>query len=279
MQCATPYQLKEPDSKGQAQIVPCGQCGACRHNRRVDWSFRLKEEMKNSETCYFLTLTYNNENLPQSDYTNTGTLYKPDFQRFIKRLRKAQTKFTQQKIRYYGVGEYGTTTHRPHYHAIAFNINIHTLQLLPTLWKLGHIRADPINEARIHYITKYHVNFDKQARKGIKEPEFALMSRKPGIGHQYVERAKKWHNDNGNLYVVNNGYKQNLPRYLRNKIFTEDRLKELQAERTKDAWELAWEERERLEKLGIQQPEKYIKQSKQHQADLVKKKGGQTDQL
>lgn len=278
MICPTPYQLAgTPEEPGQK--VPCGQCGACRHNRRVEWSFRLKEELKHSETCYFITLTYAPEHLPHIDTDTRGTLVKQDLQKFIKRLRRRQERSSCTSPRYYGVGEYGSKLGRPHYHVIIFNASQDVIQDLPKLWKFGNTRADPISDARIHYVTKYHVNFDKKSHKNTREPEFALMSKKPGIGAKYIDRAKKWHQENQNLYVINNGYKQNIPRYFKDKIFTEDQIKEMSEKRLQDMSDRHWEELQRLEDLGITNPEQYIKQSRQQQANLIKKKGTEKDQM
>ena len=48
-------------------------------------------------------------------------LYYPDLQRFLKRLRKYFSKlFKDEKIRYYAIGEYGTSSYRPHWHILLF---------------------------------------------------------------------------------------------------------------------------------------------------------------
>lgn len=279
MQCPTPYQLKEPDQNGRAQLVPCGACGACRHNKRTEWSFRLKEELKHSQSCYFLTLTYSDENLPHIDHENNGTLIKSDLQKFIKRLRKRQSSHTSIKIRYYAVGEYGSRTKRPHYHALIFNATSRTIEDLPQIWKLGHIKAAPITDARIHYVTKYHVTIDKKSHGKTKIPEFALMSRRPGIGYNYTQINSKWHTENGNLFVINNGYKQNIPRYFKEKMFSKEQLETLNEERKLDTHTKHWEELQRLEDLGITNPTEYIRKSNKLQSDLVKQKAQEKDQL
>lgn len=57
-------------------------------------------------------------------------LSKIDLQLFLKRLRKNLTKFTDEKIRYYAVGEYGPQTFRPHYHLLLFFDSPQTQQAL-----------------------------------------------------------------------------------------------------------------------------------------------------
>ena len=47
--------------------VPCGQCWSCRLARSREWATRLIKEATNlpEEQRTFITLTYNNENLPK----------------------------------------------------------------------------------------------------------------------------------------------------------------------------------------------------------------------
>lgn len=47
-------------------------------------------------------------------------LYYRDAQLFIKRLRKYIDKYFHEKIRYYIIGEYGTSSLRPHWHLLLF---------------------------------------------------------------------------------------------------------------------------------------------------------------
>jgi len=56
----------------------------------------------------FITLTYDNENLPEN-----ATLVPKDLKDFQKRLRY----HANIDLRFFSVGEYGEKTQRPHYHA------------------------------------------------------------------------------------------------------------------------------------------------------------------
>lgn len=93
-------------------IFPCGQCMPCRINRRQEWTFRLLLELRQRAYTYFVTLTYDNEHLPDGN-----TLVKKDYQDFLKRLRKR----LGFKIRYWVTGEYGEKYGRPHYHFLIFS--------------------------------------------------------------------------------------------------------------------------------------------------------------
>ena len=114
--------------------VPCGRCALCNARKREDWSIRFHAESQVSSTLpVFFTLTYNEENVPYNYYykvTRNGhelkkvrSLRKEDVQKFLKRLRiyfERKLNYTT-KIRYAAVGEYGKTTHRPHYHICVWN--------------------------------------------------------------------------------------------------------------------------------------------------------------
>ena len=116
--------------------IPCGKCIGCRLDYSRDWANRMMLEASYHEQNYFITLTYDDLHVPKSYYPcpETGealpslTLSKRDVQLFLKRLRK----LTGQQFRYYLCGEYGSTTHRPHYHLIVFGLVLDDLQPLRT---------------------------------------------------------------------------------------------------------------------------------------------------
>lgn len=127
-------------------LVPCGKCLWCLQKKRADWSFRLFQELNVSESAHFLTLTYDDEKLPEEG------LRKRDLQLFFKKLRKSNS----AKIRYYAVGEYGTRTSRAHYHAIMFNLDVTCP--VAQIWDKGHVQVGSVTPASIHYVTKYVIN-------------------------------------------------------------------------------------------------------------------------
>ena len=91
--------------------IPCGRCVGCRLERSRQWSVRIMHESQLHAENSFITLTYDDAHVP-SDYS----LRYPDFQKFMKRLRK----HTGLPIRYYMCGEYGETFSRPHFHSCIF---------------------------------------------------------------------------------------------------------------------------------------------------------------
>lgn len=283
MQCPSPLTVEDPryDHASRRVTVPCGKCGACLSNRRADWSFRLAEEMKTTINTFFITLTYENKYLK---ITKDGypTLDKKDLTNFIKRLRKDNSKLWKNRLRYYCVGEYGPKTGRPHYHGIMYNIHL-DLAIPGTgiidHWDMGNCTVSPVTDARIHYVSKFHVNANKneivdEETGEIYERvgEFATMSRKPGIGAGYIERAKKWHQENESTYVINNGFKQRVPRYYKEKIWDPVTRQRLSTESIPEADKRYWREYTRLKKLGIENPDSYMLKSHFEEGKKVTKK-------
>lgn len=108
--------------------VPCGNCMACRLEYSRQWANRCMMEAMYHDSCCFITLTYDDLHIPRRRYRVSGSqrfsvaysLSQADLQKFFKRLRK---RFPAACIRYFGCGEYGPTTLRPHYHVILFGID------------------------------------------------------------------------------------------------------------------------------------------------------------
>lgn len=91
-------------------VTKCGQCMECRLAYSREWAVRITHEARMHERNCFLTLTYDEVNLPQY-----GQLLKRDLQLFFKRLRLITGPF-----RYVACGEYGELRRRPHFHVCLF---------------------------------------------------------------------------------------------------------------------------------------------------------------
>lgn len=206
--------------------MPCGKCSHCKTKRREDWTIRLLEEMKDHDNAVFVTLTYADENIIYAEYL--PTLYKPDLQNFIKRLRK---RLGANKIRYYAVGEYGGKTIRPHYHLIIFGLSRKNIDIIQKAWSLdnkpiGLVHVGNVNIKTIKYVTKYHVNRNEYP-DGV-EPEFTVMSRKPAIGASYVTKMDKFHSGQiDRVFYQDYQHKKGLPRYYKDKMYTEEEKQQL----------------------------------------------------
>ena len=207
--------------------VPCGKCIGCRIDLAKEWAARMVMELPYSTSSWFITLTYNDDFLPLSQFSDSEgnkypsmTLCKKDFQDFMKRLRK---RFPGSNIRYYVCGEYGSESLRPHYHAILFNAPLdfegksvysqsregftyYTTPVLNRAWSvyrrdtkewlpMGFALCSPVSYQTClyvaRYVTKKLVGLDAYQYQYYKiEPEFSTMSRKPGLGRQWFEDHK-----------------------------------------------------------------------------------------
>lgn len=239
MKCIQPIQLGN-------NTVPCGKCNYCLQAKRTDWSFRLLQESKVCTASHFLTLTYDESNVPLGE-DDQPTLFKRDMQLFTKRLRKEQLNHSSDTLRYYTVGEYGTITHRPHYHSIMFNLHPNTVNKIPEIWGLGHVQIGSCTMASIHYTTKYVIN--KVGTYEGREKPFANMSRRPGLGSNYMTpEMVKWHREDMRTFSKINGQLARLPRYYKDKIFSEDERYELTQQFKSEMATIGYTELQRLRK-------------------------------
>lgn len=245
--CIAPVNI--PDKTGVSVYsylqVPCGKCHECRARRSAAWAFRLEQEDRVHLESHFVTLTYSDDNLSGSD-DGLPTLVKSDLQKFFKRLRKN----SQKKIKYYACGEYGTSTLRPHYHAIIFGAGATDID---RAWgDIGNIHYGDISKASIRYVTNYLCK-SVDSDIGDRCPEFALMSK--GLGSSYISSAIiHWHESNLANYVVNaGGIRQALPRYYKEKIFDENQRKKFGIEHVQKLDELT---AEKVKKFGFAETER-----------------------
>jgi hypothetical protein len=210
--------------------IPCGQCIGCRLEYSRQWAIRCVHESQLYEANSFLTLTYNNENLP-----GDHSIDKREMQLFIKRLRKA----TGLKLRYFLCGEYGDANNRPHYHALIFGYDfpdklpwsktrkgdlLFRSKELERIWTKGYAYIGHVTFESAAYVSRYIIK--KQKGKDApeyyeiinketgeifrQEKEFVLMSRKPGIGAEWLKLYKK---DTDKDFITIRGKKMKLPKY------------------------------------------------------------------
>lgn len=287
--CVTPLTLKrnrdewQTDKTGHStvtRVVPCGKCYQCLSRRRNGWSFRLHHQMNISQSACFMTLTYGDNGKfgqdPKKTKNGFDTLVKKDLQDFFKRLRKHETKQTDGTLKYYAVGEYGTNNHRPHYHAIIFNLSSYTLtrsnMVAEKIWKKGFVDIAQSTAASINYVVGY-INQGAWVPKSELDdrvPHFSMMSK--GLGSNYLtDRIYDYHYDRMDASVMHpDGYRIPLPRYYKDKIFTVEEKAELYE--IAQAWrEMDWEEfanydfnkEVMVKKYKIKQNEKKRKQERQ----------------
>lgn len=195
----------------------------------------------------FLTLTYDNKNLPDDFSISVRTL-----QLFMKRLRKS----LPYKIRFFAVGEYGEDDpdpfegNRPHYHALIFNHQfsdlilhstkngkkLYTSNKLSDLWPYGFSTTGDVTYQSAAYCARYSIKKiggDQAASHYTRvhplsgnlvrvSPEFGTMSRRPGIGDGWFNIFKS------DIYpcdfVVVDGKRHPVPKYYHLKLQEEEQL-------------------------------------------------------
>lgn len=193
-------------------VVPCGNCVFCCATKRSDWALRLHYEGRKYLDKSFLTLTYADAHLHWK--SGISQLYKRDLQLFFKRVRRCG-----YKLRYYAVGEYGSKTFRPHYHILLFGSVPE--DVIREAWPKGHVHIGKVTEASVMYCLGYIVNGKGWKMRTRRERPFSLMSRKPGLGANYLTPAMiAWHKSDRKNYAVLDGKKRHLPRYYKIKIFS-----------------------------------------------------------
>jgi len=188
---------------------PCGQCTGCRLERSRQWAIRCLHEASLYENNCFITLTYNDQNLPEDRSLDVN-----HFQLFMKRLRKKYG----AKIRFYHCGEYGEQYGRPHYHACIFNHDFSDKQLWKTqngvplytsadlnlLWPYGFTSIGSVTYESAAYVARYilkkitgqnaddHYMWIDPASGQVhqRKPEYTTMSRRPGIARGWFDKYR-----------------------------------------------------------------------------------------
>lgn len=176
--------------------------------RAQAWTLRCTHEHQKHQSAIWSTLTYETGELP-------WTLQKPHLSGFIKRLRKALA--PNRGIRYYISGEYGEQRKRPHYHAILYGAAETDRHLIEQKWGHGHAYTVPLTPDRIAYTTGYCEKKNRYRHKSLRcdpetgelwQPEFRLMSLRPGIGAHVKQWPESWR-----LYAIKDGHKMAVPRF------------------------------------------------------------------
>lgn len=232
MLCRNPYM------KGR-QAFGCGQCRPCRVNKRRTWSARILLEAAQYKDNAFVTLTYDDENLPEG-----GDVDPRDVQLFLKRLRH----LVDVPIRFFAVGEYGDESGRPHYHLALFNFPAcrfgstaeragrpdasrccAACGVVSKAWNKGLIQVGNLGTDSSQYLAGYVVKKMTAAddpRLDGKHPEFARMSRRPGLGvnamHEVASQVMRYELDQDDVPAAVRFGARVMPigRHLRRKLRT-----------------------------------------------------------
>lgn len=253
---------KEPKNARELKIA-CGQCMGCRLEKSRQWAVRMVHEAQLHEENCFLTLTYDDDHLPEN-----GSIEKRALQLFFKKLRKEKGPF-----RYYACGEYGEETRRAHYHACIFGLDFqdkkilrrsgkHPLYISETLekiWGMGQCSIGNLTFETAAYTARYvtkkwlsgktnglYANLDPETGEILATTQpFALMSLRcrgadgkvGGIGSEWL---RKYSNDiYGNMKdaVYINGKRTKPPKYYDSlyDMISTDKMEAIKAQRQKES--------------------------------------------
>lgn len=171
----------------------CGQCMPCRINYARMMTSRLVLESLQHKASSFVTLT---KDAQHED--GRGCVSVREAQLFLKRLRERVAPF-----RYYVVGEYGSHTWRPHYHALLFGVR--DGYGVRESWPFGFVHVSGVGPESIAYVAGYSVKRMTRygdVRLGGRCPEFGRMSLKPGIGARAADRIGEFYLSQGGAAVL-----------------------------------------------------------------------------
>lgn len=227
--------------------VPCGKCDGCLIQLRYEKALRIMLEAESHQgKTYFITLTYNNDNLTHPDLDHS------DWSQFIKNFRQkyCQAKYcklknrntrwqkheyttTFKKIKQVMCGEYGDTFGRKHFHGIIFNHTftdyyftgfyskksnpIHSSLSLEKLWGKGNVQIEEITFDLALYVGAYVTDKEmdnEDPNVGHGKKQYGLFGN--GIGLDWL---KKYYKDilvAGKVMLQDRDYP--IPRYFHKKM-------------------------------------------------------------
>lgn len=248
-------------SAGRRMEVACGQCLGCRLDYSRMWAARIVHEASlhaDRGGNSFITLTYRDRRQCDPVQLAKGyhihddwSLHVDDFQRFMKRLRKATP---GERVRFFHVGEYGEfcrhglsvsvcewcSVGRPHYHAILFNRSFpdrkvigrrretvdYTSEELEGLWKYGLVHVGDVTMQSAAYVARYclkkvtgsasagyYENVDEDGVIHRVAREYATMSRRPGVGRDWFAEYASDCFPSDEIPVPGVGVLPKVPRY------------------------------------------------------------------
>lgn len=170
-------------------------------------------------------------NFPCYDNAMRIQYYASKAQKYQYRYGKPKPHTIYKEIRFYACGEYGRTgTIRPHYHICCFGHDfvdkyfwklsksgkpIYRSPALESIWIQGHSALGDLTMETAGYTARYimkkHIGPDAEFFYDGLEPEYTVMSRRPGIGRKWIEKylSDVYPKD----YFTIEGQKYRPPRY------------------------------------------------------------------
>lgn len=227
--------LAQPDFRETVEYLrlPCGSCLGCAKARALEWAVRCSLEVSVHDESCWCTLTYDEEQVPP-------TLERLHMSTFVRRLRR---RLGTASVRFFGAGEYGERTWRPHYHVILFGAGRDRVaDIIQDCWSFGFAKVDALSDGTVPYVAGYcskKIGYKEERAERVDfrtgevytyQPPFVQMSRRPGIGA--YARDKFW--QSWRDHAVYQGRAVPVPRFLHNgwkSCVSEEEIELLKVER------------------------------------------------
>lgn len=211
------------------RYVPCGHCVECLRKRQNEWYVRFyleskywKKVLPSSQTL-FITLTYENKNLPKNRtdaFNDVRALFK-----------KVERKWNISRLRYYLVSENGTLNGRLHFHLLLFGIDVFKF-ILPIdkefkkLWSKGFSKCEVASPKTFTYVSKYVTKDLDTFKSSSSWPPICSCSKRPPLGVLFFTDTHRVYFDShdDDLFIPINGYRYSIPRYLRQCLLSDAKL-------------------------------------------------------
>lgn len=182
-------------------LVSCRECWQCRETYISDWAGRCTAESQDAVATHLVTLTYGG-----GDHVDARVLNYQHVRTYLRAIRDSG-----HAIRYFCVGEYGSTKARAHWHLLLFWQNT-----LPKIqdgfmppeaklkneirldwsceqmyWPHGHSKYEVAEHQAARYVMKY---MQKDFRDAENHSEYG-MSTKPMLGYRFFARQAQLYVD------------------------------------------------------------------------------------
>lgn len=184
-------------------VLPCGYCLECRLNKAKQNAIKCCAEAKiHSKSC-FVTLTYNDKNLPQTT-NGLNTVRIDEIQKFFKKLLKYNPDCQIRRFYSCEYGYTGTRRHNggnPHYHALIFGYRpddlvyykkgkngdiVYKSKYLYDLWGKGFVTVGEVTIESAGYCARYTMK-----KAGIKPPAKKKLGLNPAFNPWYEAKSKR----------------------------------------------------------------------------------------
>lgn len=194
-------------------MTSCHECWQCRERAINDWVGRNIAESKTAVASHAVTLTYAN-----GDHPAAAILTYSDVQKYLRSLRD-----TGYPVRYFAIGEYGSTKGRAHWHLMLYwrdKVPPHQLRtkIDQEHWPHGFSFWDNPSHAAVRYNCKYiQKDIGKDERQGL-----VRMSKKPPLGALYFQALAEQHVAQG---LSPKSLEYSFPEVTRRKDGTQETIK------------------------------------------------------